>query len=628
MTEHPQGWDGKDYFTAVSELLYGSQNMPGPGGQDANTHKAFFSPAVAEQLFEAVGFIDVQVQPYNERGTDMVVTAAKPHQVDPATVAEVRGLGRDFREKLRKWDPKLPDDVVAAPSQLRTASVGFSVAQAGSKAELTGCVLYPAVTPAGLMAVDKETRDKMNQIAERANEDGVTSEIKREYLSAAGPDPAALFDKHYFNGGGKVGGYAREGYWDYPAHEVTARHVLNRRPESVLELGCARGYVLKRLQDAGVYAAGAEVSRHCYMTRVCDNVWQWDVCKTPWISELCHRIPTGRKIDLCFSIATLEHIPEEFLPAVIGMMQENCERGLHGVDFGENDDGFDQTHCTLHDRNWWLQMFARHAPGWPVEIVDKERLEDANLLPEGAAAFWEGLRKDDGLVKLNIGSFTTMFFRHWENIDAVDVSQFAAHYGYHYRHHDVRNGLPHATGTVDLIFAHHFLEHLSYAEGLTFLRECRRVLKSTGALRLAVPDAETLAEFYVASKTKPLYYEPGGHNRDPVLDRIEAGEKIGQFDEINDGCAGAPTAAGKLWELLFQGHASCYDAETLLHQLEAAGFHGWPAAFRQTNVPHEFNGREYERTDPRCRCQQILRETTEMSLGGLSLFVDAIPKLG
>src|ERR1700751_4968643 len=43
---------------------------------------------------------------------------------------------------------------------------------------------------------------------------------------------------------------------------------------------------------------------------------------------------------------------------------------------------------------------------------------------------------------------------------------------------DVRRGLPFEN--VSLLFAEHFLEHLTLEEGLAFLRECRRVLKPNG----------------------------------------------------------------------------------------------------------------------------------------------------
>lgn len=53
---------------------------------------------------------------------------------------------------------------------------------------------------------------------------------------------------------------------------------------------------------------------------------------------------------------------------------------------------------------------------------------------------------------------------------------------------DVRDGLPFAN--ADLIFAEHFLEHLTLANGLRFLRECRRTLHADGILRLSTPNLD------------------------------------------------------------------------------------------------------------------------------------------
>ena len=53
---------------------------------------------------------------------------------------------------------------------------------------------------------------------------------------------------------------------------------------------------------------------------------------------------------------------------------------------------------------------------------------------------------------------------------------------------DVRQGLPFAD--VAAIYAEHFLEHLSLDEGLGFLKECRRVLRPDGVLRLSTPNLD------------------------------------------------------------------------------------------------------------------------------------------
>lgn len=61
---------------------------------------------------------------------------------------------------------------------------------------------------------------------------------------------------------------------------------------------------------------------------------------------------------------------------------------------------------------------------------------------------------------------------------------------------DARSGLPFGDRTVDGVYSEHFFEHLTQAEGLAFLRECRRVLKPGGRIRIAMPDLDELVQRY------------------------------------------------------------------------------------------------------------------------------------
>src|SRR5260221_1243385 len=53
---------------------------------------------------------------------------------------------------------------------------------------------------------------------------------------------------------------------------------------------------------------------------------------------------------------------------------------------------------------------------------------------------------------------------------------------------DVRKGLPFKD--VELLYAEHFLEHLTFDEGIAFLLECRRALTPDGLLRLSTPNLD------------------------------------------------------------------------------------------------------------------------------------------
>ncbi len=53
---------------------------------------------------------------------------------------------------------------------------------------------------------------------------------------------------------------------------------------------------------------------------------------------------------------------------------------------------------------------------------------------------------------------------------------------------DVTQGLPFED--VRLIFAEHFIEHLALDEAMALMRECRRVLREDGVLRLSTPNLD------------------------------------------------------------------------------------------------------------------------------------------
>lgn len=620
--EHPDGWDGKGYFQAISELLFGSQDY------EENSHKAFLTPGIVIRLMTEAGFEQVKTTPYGERDTDMVIEVVKP--VEPHEVNVVQGgLQLVYSGQIPEIDRPGPNllgshvhqaEFLGRTTPAQDERLMESIASATGTTEklltetidkvekenavVAGVVERIATVAAILPVAGTPSQDSPATLLGRPvvidpNLPNITGEIILGDLSQydrrnPSNQRAEWFGKDYFNGGKIRGGYAHEGYWDYPVHEVTTQHILARRPESVLEVGCARGYILKKLQDQGVRVCGLEISQHCYLTRVCDDVFLHDLCQTPW------PVP-DQSYDLCFSIATLEHVPEQYLPAVIGEMARTCKRALHGIDFGQHDDGFDKTHCTLRPREFWVEQFQKYFQVYspaPFVILDKEDLERGEILPE--------ILQGDGKIKLNVGSYTTMYHRGWHNIDIHNLIQFAQQHRYNFVHCDVRGGLPYQTGTVDLIMLCHFLEHLDYKQGLTFLRECRRVLKPEGAARIIVPDSGKLCMMYM----NHLCHTPGTIRGVPEADI----KGLHTFDEINDEAAACPTAAGKLWSLLFAGHSCMYDTETLVHSLEQAGFQAKPTHFRKTGFPHP-------------GCEQILRESLDMH-PALSLFVDAIPNLG
>ncbi len=63
-------------------------------------------------------------------------------------------------------------------------------------------------------------------------------------------------------------------------------------------------------------------------------------------------------------------------------------------------------------------------------------------------------------------------------------------------HHNFVYGIPLADKSADYIYSSHFLEHLDRDSGRKLLRECLRVLKPGGVVRIGVPDLEHAWEMY------------------------------------------------------------------------------------------------------------------------------------
>lgn len=63
-------------------------------------------------------------------------------------------------------------------------------------------------------------------------------------------------------------------------------------------------------------------------------------------------------------------------------------------------------------------------------------------------------------------------------------------YGSPILHCDLAKGLPYTDHTVPAVFSSHFFEHIRRDEALSLLRECRRVLKPNGIIRICVPDLQ------------------------------------------------------------------------------------------------------------------------------------------
>ena len=70
---------------------------------------------------------------------------------------------------------------------------------------------------------------------------------------------------------------------------------------------------------------------------------------------------------------------------------------------------------------------------------------------------------------------------------------------------DCTTTLPIPDNSLDGIMLEEVLEHVSYAQGLQLLRECKRVLKDNGILRVTTPDLAWFADLQMRSQRQPAF---------------------------------------------------------------------------------------------------------------------------
>jgi ubiquinone/menaquinone biosynthesis C-methylase UbiE len=154
---------------------------------------------------------------------------------------------------------------------------------------------------------------------------------------------------------------------------------------------------------------------------------------------------------------------------------------------------------------------------------------------------------EDGLAKINFGSYKDCFYFGWINIDILDMKSYADQFGFNFIQHDVTKPLLIKDGIVDIISSSHLLEHLTREEGYNFLKECYRIMKPGGIIRISVPDTKKITEDYVEGRIREHRF-------------------------INTGVADADDDAGAYYNLLLAGHKTLYDSDSLRSLLSKVGF--------------------------------------------------------
>ncbi len=181
---------------------------------------------------------------------------------------------------------------------------------------------------------------------------------------------------------------------------------------------------------------------------------------------------------------------------------------------------------------------ARSVRGWRFAVTRRSRADAI-----------ETYLRDHEARKLQLGAGRNLL-PGWLNTDVSDElgSRDVVYL-------DVRKRFPFRDATFDVVFSEHMIEHLDYRDGLDCLRECRRVLRADGRIRIATPSLERLVRLYddeltdVQRRYVEWSVQTWTHDADAILPGFVLNNFMRDF-----------------------GHRFVYDRATLTHALQNAGF--------------------------------------------------------
>jgi SAM-dependent methyltransferase len=169
-----------------------------------------------------------------------------------------------------------------------------------------------------------------------------------------------LFDHDYYENGIKKGISGYENYKWMPTRSIpeAISIIENINFDSVLDFGCAKGFLVYALNLLGKNAIGVDISKYALdnsLQQVKDKVFFLD----KKLSEM--NIFT----DLLIAKDVLEHIPENEIDDVLLEFYKVSKQVFLVIPLGDNDSfrireyEIDKTHVTKKDEEWWFSKIKK-----------------------------------------------------------------------------------------------------------------------------------------------------------------------------------------------------------------------------------------------------------------------------
>ena len=157
------------------------------------------------------------------------------------------------------------------------------------------------------------------------------------------------YDEQYYQNKLVIPYDRNESHWIQFFGNVAAQIVQIIKPGSVMDMGCAKGFLVESLRDRGVQAYGVDISDYA-ISQVREDIKQF--CRVGAVTE-----PLDRDYDLITCIEVLEHVTEEESEIAIRNMAMRTQNIL----FSSSSTDFDEpSHINVKPVLKWLECFSKY----------------------------------------------------------------------------------------------------------------------------------------------------------------------------------------------------------------------------------------------------------------------------
>ena len=181
-------------------------------------------------------------------------------------------------------------------------------------------------------------------------------------------NPQKDFDQYYYQHGcGRP--YERDEEWLAFFQGIADRIIADVQPKTVLDAGCAKGFLVEGFRNRGIEGWGIDISEYA-IQEVYETIKPY--C---WVGSIADPFP--QKYDLIVTIEVLEHMPAEMGQKAIANLCAHADRIIFSstpLDYKE------ATHYNVQPPEYWAREFARHGFFRDVDF-------DASFLTAWAVCF-------------------------------------------------------------------------------------------------------------------------------------------------------------------------------------------------------------------------------------------------